>query len=66
MLNRNQLELGLERTSSKRIRYSGSTRRARATWWFSRMREAVSNAREFPFTPTESLGDCPSDLSRTR
>jgi hypothetical protein len=59
MINRNQLELGLERPPGKRARFAAQNHRARARWWFSRMREVVDHARDWPTAPTAEGEFCP-------
>jgi hypothetical protein len=49
MLNRQQLELGLEKTTVRSKTPAGMPPRARANWWFSRMRQVVEQGSEWPY-----------------
>lgn len=48
MLNRQQLELGLEKSTARSKTPAGMSPRARAHWWFSRMRQVVEQGSEWP------------------
>ena len=47
MLDRQQMELGLENTARGRSGRHGRRRTTRARWWFNRMHEVVEQTREY-------------------
>jgi hypothetical protein len=47
MLDRQQMELGLENTAKVRFGRHGRRRLTRARWWFNRMHEVVDQTREY-------------------
>jgi hypothetical protein len=49
MLNRQQLELGLEKSTGRSKTPAGMSPRTRANWWFSRMRQVVEQGSECPW-----------------
>ena len=52
MIDRQQMELGLETGRRRRQSSRPARRRARAQWWFERMHELVNHAPDWPNTPT--------------
>jgi hypothetical protein len=47
MLDRQQMELGLENTAKVRSGRHGRRRMTRARWWFNRMHEVVDQTGEY-------------------
>jgi hypothetical protein len=59
MLNRQQMELGLENTADKRPWRQRRRRTTRARWWFNRMHEVVDQTREWLPLEIETAGSDP-------